>query len=250
MLLRDALGLGQEKVVSFVGGGGKTTAMYRLAAELGEKGASIVVTTTTQIDMTDAKDVGCTVITQDIKELCSKVKEKLRNYPIVAVGYDITQEGKIKGVPPKWVGVLAELADYVVVEADGAKGKPFKAPAEHEPVIPDSTEIVIAVVGIEIVGLELNGENVHRPERIRAISGLSPGEIITPDIITKVVLHFLGIVKGTLPGTRILLLINKVEDEDKLAAAREIGRLALNGGIERVIIAQLKIDPNVMELMQ
>ncbi|BAE82656.1 selenium cofactor biosynthesis protein YqeC [Desulfitobacterium hafniense] len=249
MILSDALGLGQEKVIAFVGGGGKTTAMYRLAAQLAEQGSSVIVTTTTKIYMPDPKDVGYTIITQDVKELCIKVKEGLHEYPTVAVGYDLLQEGKLKGVPPQWVEVLAELADYVMVEADGANGKPFKAPADHEPVIPDKTEIVIAVVGSETVGLALNKENVHRPECIRAITGLGMEEILTPDVIATVLLHPAGIFKGTLPGVRKQLIINKVDDEGRLAVAREIGLLALNGGGERVVIARLKKDLPVMELL-
>ena len=38
-----------DEVVALVGGGGKTTAMFRLAREMVEKGGSAITTTTTRI---------------------------------------------------------------------------------------------------------------------------------------------------------------------------------------------------------
>lgn len=249
MLLRDAFVLQNEKVITLVGGGGKTTAMFRTAVELASLGARVIVTTTTKIFVPTPKDVGCTVIARDLQELSLKVKEKLSDYPIVCVGYSIIEEKKLRGIPPEWVAELADQADYVIVEADGANGKPFKAPAEHEPVIPGCAGIVIAIFGIETVGMVLNSENVHRSERIQAITGLRLGEPISPKAISAVLLHPSGIVKGIPPNARIAVMINKVEDETQLALARIIGRSILHYGIERVVVTQLMQDPPVKELI-
>ena len=105
------------------------------------------------------------------------------------------------------------------------------------------------MVGIEAVGAVLARENVHRPERIQEITGLVPGETITPAIVAQVLLHPRGITKGTPSGARVVTLINKVDDEVKLAAAREVGRLVLKGGMERVVIACVRDDPPVVEVM-
>ena len=69
----------------------------------------------------------------------------------VAVG---TIPGKVTGPSPEAVDRLFTdtSADYVIVEADGARSMSVKAPAEHEPVIPSRSTLVVIVVGIDAVG--------------------------------------------------------------------------------------------------
>ena len=45
MSLADALGLKRDEVVALVGGGGKTTAMFRLAREMVELSGRAITTT-------------------------------------------------------------------------------------------------------------------------------------------------------------------------------------------------------------
>ena len=49
MTLADALGVTGAEVVALVGGGGKSTAMFRLAREMVDKGGQAITTTTTKI---------------------------------------------------------------------------------------------------------------------------------------------------------------------------------------------------------
>src|SRR5262249_57619382 len=63
----------------------------------------------------------------------------------------------------------------ILDEADGSRTRPFKAPADHEPVIPEETTLVIAVVGADVLGQPLDGEHVHRPARVSALRGGAPG---------------------------------------------------------------------------
>jgi probable selenium-dependent hydroxylase accessory protein YqeC len=168
---------------------------------------------------------------------------------VIGVACASADDGKLKGIPAEWVVELAELADHVLVEADGAAMLPFKAPAEYEPVIPVCADLVIAVVGADAIGLALTRENVHRPERIGEITGLRLGEHITPEAIGEVLLHPSGIAKGAPEFARVAALINKVEDPDRFVAARQIGLIALGGGMDRVVIGHVKSDPRVLEVM-
>jgi len=78
---------------------------------------------------------------------------------------------------------LYEIADSahcpLLIEADGSRQRPLKAPASHEPVIPNWVDTVAVVAGLSALGSPLTEKWVHRPERFAALSGLSPGEIIT-----------------------------------------------------------------------
>ncbi len=73
----------------------------------------------------------------------------------------------------------------LLIEADGSRGKPLKAWAEHEPPIPGFVEFVVQVVGLTGLGKSLNHENVHRPEIFSKLSGLSMGELITPNSLNS-----------------------------------------------------------------
>ena len=50
------------------------------------------------------------------------------------------------------------LADYIINEADGAARKPIKAPNATEPVIPTSTTLIVAVVGVDALNSPLSQE--------------------------------------------------------------------------------------------
>ncbi|XNM60140.1 hypothetical protein ACLK1T_18490 [Escherichia coli] len=43
----------------------------------------------------------------------------------------------------------------ILIEADGSRGMPLKAPDEHEPCIPKSSCCVIAVMGGHILGAKV-----------------------------------------------------------------------------------------------
>ena len=65
-----------------------------------------------------------------------------------------------------------DLADKVIVEADGADGRPIKAPEDWEPVIPTFANLVIPVVGLDCVGKPASEDWVFRIERFLALTGL------------------------------------------------------------------------------
>lgn len=132
-------------VTAIIGSGGKTTLMYALAQELSRFG-SVIVTTTTHI--WKPAHLPVTQWVQDVKG-------------IVCTGSPC-ENGKLCA-PRQSMEELADLADFVLVEADGSAGKPLKAHAAHEPVIPDNAAQVICVAGASGLNRPIS-EVVHRPE--------------------------------------------------------------------------------------
>jgi probable selenium-dependent hydroxylase accessory protein YqeC len=114
-----------------------------------------------------------------------------------------------------------KLADYFLVEADGAAGRPVKAPASHEPVIPLSTTDLIGVIGINALGLSLQEENVFRSEIFSRLTGLNLGEKIGTEALSLLICHPEGLFKGAPPGCRRHLFINKAEDSNSIEMAEE-----------------------------
>ncbi len=226
-----------------VGGGGKTTAMTRLAAELAAQGKRVVTTTTTRIFAAQIALAPHHLIyspDQPADELLARLSQLLAAQPhVLVVGPPDPQTGKAFGVEPAVVEAIADLpgVDAVLVEADGSRMRPFKAPAEHEPVVPGRTTLLVPVVGIDTLGRPLSDEYVHRAERVAALAGVQLGAAVTAEIVAAVLAHPQGGLKGLPPGARAVPLVNKVESAEELAAARDLaGRLLAYPQIDSVVV--------------
>ena len=101
----------------------------------------------------------------------------LDQYRHITIARERLGSGKLKGVSPNLVNELwsSNRIDIIIIEADGAAGRPVKAPRESEPVIPTRTTLVVAILGVDGVGKELNEENVFQPERVSKITGIPAG---------------------------------------------------------------------------
>jgi len=233
MLLSHALRWQRKEVVALVGGGGKTSVMFRLARELTAHGLRVVTTTTTRIFVTQMAAAPHYLIAQDEDSLLAHLPQTLQQHGHVLIvgGIDVAQN-KAYGVELTLVERIVALpsVDAVIIEADGARMKPFKAPAQHEPVIPSCTTLVVPMAGIEAVGRPLDAATVHRPERIAALAGAALGDPITPEMVATVLAHPQGGRRGVPPSARVVPLLNKVEMEEQLAPARQVARLLLQAG--------------------
>lgn len=231
-----------KEVIALVGAGGKTTLLFRLAAELAAGGRHVVTTTTTRLGIGQLAAAPCVARVEKGKDARPAVREALqRNAHVLVAGPD-APEGKVRGLEPARVDEIAALeeVDTVIVEADGAKLRPFKAPAGHEPVIPASTTLLVPVAGMDVLGLSLTEAHVHRPERVATLAGVEPGGLIDAGIVARVLGHRQGGLKCRPPGARVVAFLNKAEDETRYQAARAIARELLGGeGIAAVVIGAL-----------
>jgi len=233
MQLRRAFRIVKGDIIAFVGAGGKTTAISRLADELAADNCRVVITTTTHMYPPTGGDLP--VVTGDGDELLRCVQQRLNQVSrvIVASTYVDTPEGtKLAGLRPEFVAALRDstAADVVLVEADGSRGRPLKAPAAYEPVIPPATTLVVAVAGLSALGRPLSGETVHRPERVAALAGVSDGEMITPEHLANVLIHPEGGLKDVPEGARVVALLNQADDPARLNAGRQVANRLLRQG--------------------
>jgi molybdenum cofactor cytidylyltransferase len=127
----------------------------------------------------------------------------------------------------------------LLIEADGSRQKPLKAPAAHEPAIPRWVELVICVAGLSGVGKTLNGEYVHRPELFAKLSGLESGETISPEALTRVLAHRAGGLKNIPLQARRAVLLNQADTPELQSIALGMSR-ALLSVYDSVLIASLK----------
>ena len=224
--LINAFGIGRQGIISFVGGGGKTTLMWTLARELANQNKKVLVSTTTHICPPTEEQCDHFLVADDVSKVVSAIGKKLRKGQIFAVGTGYKGE-KMIGINPEWVGKLSGYVDYILIEADGARKLPFKAPAMHEPVIPKESTTVISVVGIDALEKELTDENVFRSELISEISGTPLGEKITVNTIASVMVSERGGRKDLPRNARWLVCINKVDSLSLLQSADILAKYIL-----------------------
>ena len=224
----DALAV-PRGITSIVGGGGKTTLMLYLARELRETGARVIMTTSTHIFPPE----GIPTLTDGT---LAETSALLNREGGVCLGTPV-EKGKLSA-PTLAFAELAAIADYVLVEADGAKGLPLKAPAEHEPVIPVKTSLVVAVAGLDGLGKPIR-ETVFRPALYAALLETDEQHILTPHDLARVLTHPQGQRKGVLPGMRFGIVLNKADTEEDKRAALQVALMLDQNSVERVVIAAL-----------
>jgi probable selenium-dependent hydroxylase accessory protein YqeC len=225
--------------------------MSALANELVNENTRIISTTTTKIyEQQACGDI--IIIEKDIGKILSDLPQMLAEHRHITLASEkLPAEGKLKGISPETIVGIAEMeqADYIIIEADGAAMKPIKAPSAVEPVIPQNTTLVLAVVGIDALGLTIDRENVFRPEIVSRLTDLPIGGIITIDTIATLITHHEGITKGSPPDARIIPVINKMDLIADVGKARTIAQKIIqveNPCIERVVLCQLQsIEPIV-----
>lgn len=248
--LAEALELGAQEVVSLVGGGGKTTLMFALARELQMKGARVITTTTTKIFEPFSWQTPCLVVQEEGEELLGMVRKGLQRWGHVTVARGrLPAEGKLQGIGVETVGRLLELADYVIVEADGSKGRPLKAPAPHEPVVPEATTLFVVVVGADGLGRPLSEQWVFRSGLAARLLGAREGDPLPSKAVAELILHPQGLMKGRPPGARTLVFLNKVETFSRLQGARELV-MGLLGREMKVVLGRAFFNRGVVEVFE
>ncbi len=209
------------ELACFVGAGGKTTAMFTLAKELYGLNKRVLVTTTTAIFYPGQQDCDTVLVSS---EPSPDMFANVHTGSITCAGRQHTGENKLLGFDAGFVDrIFADnLFDYVLVEADGSKHRPIKAPLAHEPVIPDAATKTVGVIGMDCLAKPITAEWVHRPEQFCSITGAVAGDAITEYNIAELICAAEGLFKSVPPGCHRYLLLNKTVDQQREQAARTI----------------------------
>ena len=237
MDLQRAFPIQPGESVALTGAGGKTALMFALAGGIP---GPVVLTTTTHLG-------GWQIPLADDHLVLAPGEDLLDNLPVFSNKFLITgpsgPDDRLAALTPRQLEALRvhcqALGIPLLIEADGAKQKNLKAPAEHEPALPDWVDQVIVVAGLGVLGKPLDGENVHRPERVAALSGLALGERITVEALVRVFSSPLGGLKNIPEGAQRTLFLNQA---DTPLLQSQAGRIAsaLEGRYPRVVTGALQ----------
>ena len=228
--LLTALGLDvfSAPIISVVGAGGKTTVIERLSREYMTLHQPVIVTTTTHMK---CPDVPYLLGAPDMIEFARIIRRQRIAWLGIPDG-----EGKIGAFPMAFLEAVRILGIPMLIEADGAKEKPCKVPAAHEPVLWGKTTTVIGVFGLDAVGRTIE-EACHRPEPAAALLCKSAKERITCGDIVTIGLSEQGMKKNMDPFMRYRIVLNKADTKERLEYAKEITGLFAGQGFCDVITA-------------
>lgn len=210
MDLVKAFRLTNKTKAAIVGSGGKTTAMFQLARDFGSR---VILTTTTHLAQDQLMQADRHIALEDLADLPS-IEKDLAGDILLFTGSEI-ENNRVKGPGQEILVQLAVLAERwecpLLVEADGARQLPIKAPADHEPSIPGFVNTIIVVAGLSGLGKPLNEKWVHRPEIFSDLVGVPLGSEVTSQHLAAALTSSRGGLKNVPDTARKLLLINQLD---------------------------------------
>jgi molybdenum cofactor cytidylyltransferase len=218
MKLIGALRSGMESCIAFVGAGGKSSAMLLLAKEYS---CPVLLSATTHLSSEQVKLFSSHFVIENRDQL-NKILAKSINDKTLFTGVP-TEDNRTHGLN---VTLLETIYDHAkkyhlpfIIEADGSRKFPLKAPADHEPAIPSWVDQVVVIAGMSSVGKPIDSKHVHRPEIINQITASTPGDLVDINILTKLLKDPRGGLKNIPESADRKLLLNQVSNQDRKTAA-------------------------------
>jgi molybdenum cofactor cytidylyltransferase len=241
--LAQALRVHSAPCLAFIGSGGKTTALFQLARTLSknESTTPVIVTATSHLGVWQLGWADQHIVA-DTPDPIEKLEHGLKGVILITGEIDGDRTKPINDNVMNW---LHEFCGYhsipLLIEADGSRGKPLKAWADHEPPIPAFVEFVVQVVGLTGLGGPLSDEKVHRAEIFSKRSELRMGELITQDALVRVLKHSKTALRNIPARARKVLVLNQADTHELQSAAQGMAQAVMDT-YDSVIISSLEQD--------
>ncbi len=202
----EALELSGRSLTALVGGGGKTTLLFALGRTLPPR---TLLTTTTRMGRDRTGGFACLIAPSD-NDLATAF-----NTHDTLLAWCSTDERKALGFAPETVDrwFASGIAAQIVVEADGARRRPFTAPAPWEPPIPALSTNVLACIGADALGYVI-ADRVHRPLRVAAAANCSPYQRLTPQRAAAALTSDIGMRKHVPATARFTVVVSGADPDD------------------------------------
>ncbi len=250
MLLIRALRYQVPACLAFVGAGGKTTALFKAGRELlasendHANNRTILLTTTTHLGDWQTGEAGHWYIINSQDEITG-IGKALPSGIVLLTG--VREGNRLRGLSTELIQAVHQLATEhnipLLIEADGSRLLPLKAPALHEPVIPQFVDGVVVVAGLQGLGKPAKASWIHRPELFTELAGINYGEVVTGEALAKVLLSEAGGLKGIPERARRIVLLNQADELETLIEAQAMAE-KLIAGYDSVIISALNPQPS------
>ena len=130
-----------------------------------------------------------------------RIKNILKKIFLIKVGKK-ESEYKVKSLDFDLLKKIILLGDFILIEGDGSKNLPLKAPKDNEPVIIKETNLVIGIMGFDSINKKIK-DICHRPELVSKVLRKDLDEIIDYKDLVEIAQHENGLKKNV----HILILV-------------------------------------------
>ena len=241
--LSPLLGLADSQIITFIGGGGKTSLMNTLGKEFASHGYPTLLTTTTHIMKPDFLSDESYIENEDLGQLANIFTNLKKNtLPLAALGIP----EKVVNINIKWRSPSSDFCEKIaefskkfstknpykffkiLCEGDGSKRLPIKLPKDGEPVFFPKTDTVIGVIGLSCLGKPIK-ETLFRYELLPNltsldnyfIKSLQSADIVTTDFLYRLCLSEKGLRKN-ITSQKFCIIFNQADILDEKALAEVI----------------------------
>lgn len=237
------LGLADSQIITFIGGGGKTSLMNTLGKEFASHGYPTLLTTTTHIMKPDFLSDESYIENEDLGQLANIFTNLKKNtLPLAALGIPekvVNSNIKWRSPSSDFCEKIAEFSKKfstknpykflkILCEGDGSKRLPIKLPKDGEPVFFPKTDTVIGVIGLSCLGKPIK-ETLFRYELLPNltsldnyfIKSLQSADIVTTDFLYRLCLSEKGLRKN-ITSQKFCIIFNQADILDEKALAEVI----------------------------
>lgn len=241
--LSPLLGLADSQIITFIGGGGKTSLMNTLGKEFASHGYPTLLTTTTHIMKPDFLSDESYIENEDLGQLANIFTNLKKNtLPLAALGIPekvVNSNVKWRSPSSDFCEKIAEFSKKfstknpykffkILCEGDGSKRLPIKLPKDGEPVFFPKTDTVIGVIGLSCLGKPIK-ETLFRYELLPNltsldnyfIKSLQSEDIVTTDFLYRLCLSEKGLRKN-ITSQKFCIIFNQADILDEKALAEVI----------------------------
>lgn len=241
--LSPLLGLSDSQIITFIGGGGKTSLMNTLGKEFASHGYPTLLTTTTHIMKPDFLSDESYIENEDLGQLANIFTNLKKNtLPLAALGIPekvVNSNVKWRSPSSDFCEKIAEFSKKfstknpykflkILCEGDGSKRLPIKLPKDGEPVFFPKTDTVIGVIGLSCLGKPIK-ETLFRYELLPNltsldnyfIKSLQSTDIVTTDFLYRLCLSEKGLRKN-ITSQKFCIIFNQADILDEKALAEVI----------------------------
>ena len=241
--LSPLLGLADSQIITFIGGGGKTSLMNTLGKEFASHGYPTLLTPTTHIMKPDFLSDESYIENEDLGQLANIFTNLKKNtLPLAALGIPekvVNSNVKWRSPSSDFCKKTAEFSKKfstknpykflkILCEGDGSKRLPIKLPKDGEPVFFPKTDTVIGVIGLSCLGKPIK-ETLFRYELLPNltsldnyfIKSLQSADIVTTDFLYRLCLSEKGLRKN-ITSQKFCIIFNQADILDEKALAEVI----------------------------
>jgi probable selenium-dependent hydroxylase accessory protein YqeC len=98
--------------------------------------------------------------------------------------------------------------------------------------------MALLLMSAEAINQPLSEEIAHRPERIAAVTGVNVGDVLTPEVVARLVMSERGALKSIPESARAYLLITHATIERREVVLELAGRVRDSGRITGALYSE------------